>query len=214
MHKIEVPYIDQSMKYPTGCESVSAVMLLKYLGYEITVDEFIKNCLECRDMEMRDGKLYGPDPNEYFCGSPYDEDSFGIYAKGLLKALEKAAGKDFQFTDESGTPIQELLEKYIDQGMPVVFWSCINMRKEITGPEWKLLDSGESFCWISNEHCMLLVGYDEKKYYFNDPYDNNGVIGYERELVEKRHAAQHSMAIGTVTSKDIKQNFIKTLFEE
>ena len=138
------------------------------------------------------------DPNEYFCGSPYDEDSFGIYAKGLLKALEKAAGKDFQFTDESGTPIQELLEKYIDQGMPVVFWACINMRKEIPGPEWKLLDSGESFCWISNEHCMLLVGYDEKKYYFNDPYDNNGVIGYERALVEKRHVAQHSMAIGTV----------------
>lgn len=61
---------------------------------------------------------------------------------------------------------------------------------------------------------MLLVGYDEKEYYFNDPYDNNGVIGYERELVEKRHAAQHSMAIGTVTSTDIKQNFIKTLFEE
>lgn len=45
---------------------------------------------------------------------------------------------------------------------------------------------------------MLLVGYDEKKYYFNDPYDNNGVIGYERALVEKRHVAQHSMAIGTV----------------
>ena len=43
MHKIEVPYIDQSVKYPTGCESVSAVMLLKYLGYEMTVDEFIKN---------------------------------------------------------------------------------------------------------------------------------------------------------------------------
>ena len=94
--------------------------------------------------------------------------------------------------------IQELLEKYIDQGMPVVFWACINMRKEIPGPEWKLLDSGETFCWISNEHCMLLVGYDEEKYYFNDPYDNTGVIGYERELVEKRHVAQHSMAIGTV----------------
>ena len=37
MRKIQVPYIDQSIKYPTGCESVSAVMLLKYLGYEITV---------------------------------------------------------------------------------------------------------------------------------------------------------------------------------
>ena len=59
-----------------------------------------------------------------------------------------------------------------------------------------------------------LVKIRGKKYYFNDPYDNNGVIGYERELVEKRHVAQRSMAIGTVTSTDIKQNFIKTLFEE
>ena len=57
MRKIQVPYIDQSIKYPTGCESVSAVMLLKYLGYEITVDEFIQNCLECREMEIRDGVL-------------------------------------------------------------------------------------------------------------------------------------------------------------
>lgn len=196
MHKIQVPYIDQSGRYPTGCESVSAVMLLQYLGYEISVDEFIEKCLERREMEIRDGVLYGPDPNEYFCGSPYDEDSYGIYARGLLKALRKAAGDKYSFVDETGTSVEKLLTDYIDQDIPVVFWACINMRKEIPGPEWKLLDTGESFCWISNEHCMLLVGYDEKKYYFNDPYENNGVIGYEKALVEKRHAAQHSMAIG------------------
>ena len=40
---IEAPYIDQSLRWPTGCESVSAVMLLRYLGYDITVDEFIEN---------------------------------------------------------------------------------------------------------------------------------------------------------------------------
>ena len=196
MYKIQVPYIDQSVKYPTGCESVSAVMLLQYLGYEISVDEFISKYLECRDMEMREGVLYGPDPNECFCGSPYDEDSYGIYAGGLKKALDKAAGDRYCFEDESGTPIEELLRKYIDQDMPVIFWACINMRKEIPGPEWKLLDTGERFLWISNEHCMLLVGYDEENYYFNDPYDNNGVIGYSKQLVEKRHAAQHSMALG------------------
>ena len=33
---------------------------------------------------------------------------------------------------------------------------------------------------------------------FNDPYDNNGVVGYPRTLVEKRHAAQHSMALGVL----------------
>lgn len=86
MHKITVPYIDQSIKYPTGCESVSAVMLLRFLGYDITVDEFIENGLECRDMEWRDGVLYGPDPNECFCGNPYDEDGFGIYAGGTSES--------------------------------------------------------------------------------------------------------------------------------
>lgn len=201
MHKTTVPYIDQSIKYPTGCESVSAVMLLRFLGYDITVDEFIENGLECRDMELRDGVLYGPDPNECFCGNPYDEDGFGIYAGGLRKALERVAGDRYKFPDETGTPVSELLRKYIDQNMPVVFWACINMREEIPGPEWRLLDSGEKFCWTSNEHCMLLVGYDEKNYYFNDPYDNNGVIGYPKEIVERRHAAQHSMALGVTEEK-------------
>ena len=43
---IDVPYLDQSVRYPTGCESVSAVMLLRYLGYEMSVDEFIEQYLD------------------------------------------------------------------------------------------------------------------------------------------------------------------------
>ena len=34
---ISVPYIDQTEQYPTGCESISAVMMLQYArGYDIT----------------------------------------------------------------------------------------------------------------------------------------------------------------------------------
>lgn len=196
MVKLDVPYIDQSVKYPTGCESVSTVMLLQYLGYSLTVDEFIEKYLERRDFEVRDGRLYGPSPDEYFCGSPYDEDSFGCYAPVICKALEKAAGDKYLITDETGTSMEELLTNYIDKGMPVIFWACINMREPVRGPEWRLLDSEETFTWISNEHCMLLVGYDEEGYYFNDPYENNGVIRYEKELVKNRHRAQRSMAVG------------------
>lgn len=196
MIKIEAPYIDQSVRYPTGCESVSTVMLLQYLGYPVTVDSFIENTLEMKAFEERNGELYGPDPNQYFCGSPYDEDSFGCYAPVICKALEQVIGEQYDVFNETGTPIAELLQKYIDQGMPVVFWACINMREPITGPEWKLHETGETFTWISNEHCMLLVGYDEEGYYFNDPYENNGVIRYPKDLVEDRHAAQHQMAVG------------------
>lgn len=43
---------------------------------------------------------------------------------------------------------------------------------------------------------MLLVGYDEKGCWFNDPYDGNGVIRYPWDTVRASHAAQHSMAVG------------------
>ena len=191
MNKIEVPYIDQSVKYPTGCESVSTVMLLQFLGYDMTVDEFIEKYLNKRDFEDRAGQLFGPNPYEEFCGSPYDDESFGCYAPVICNALERAIGDAYEIIDETGTSMEELLTNYINQGMPVVFWACINMREPIEGPSWKFLDSGEEFTWISNEHCMLLVGYDEEGYYFNDPYDNNGVIRYDKAVVEDRHAAQH-----------------------
>lgn len=191
---IEVPYIDQSVSYPTGCESVSATMLLQYLGYEITVDEFIQNYVPCVPMQERDGQMYGPDPRKAFCGSPYDKDSFGCYAPVIREALQKAVGDQYTVVDETGTSMQELIRRYIDRDMPVVFWACIDMKKEIIGPQWKLLDSGALFTWRSNEHCMLLVGYDEEGYYFNDPHENHGLIRYPKTLVEERHRAQYEMA--------------------
>ena len=133
-----------------------------------------------------------------FCGSPYDDESFGCYAPVIREALEKIIGAEYTVTDETGMTTDELVEKYIDQGMPVIYWACINMRDPIVGPQWKLLDTGETFTWISNEHCMLLVGYDEDSYYFNDPYENMFCIRYPKTVVEDRHKAQHMQAVGVV----------------
>lgn len=205
---LNVPYIDQSIHYPTGCESVSSVMLLQYLGIDITVDEFIEKYLDRQEFEERDGELFGPDPREYFCGSPYDADSFGCYAPVIVNALEKifsenqeniscktAAGM-YRAVDETGTPLDRLINKYVDREMPVICWACIDMREPVTGPQWRLRGTGELFTWISNEHCMLLVGYDRENYYFNDSHNGNGVIGYKKEIVEERHRAQYMQAVG------------------
>ena len=225
---INAPYISQRGAYPTGCESVSTVMLLKYLGYKLSVDDFIGECLEIKDFEERDGILYGPDPRRYFCGDPYSEDGMGCYAPVIVKALNKAfetfsceradsaAAPDgtalYKAADETGRPLDELISEYIENDMPVIFWACINMREPVIGPEWLLTDyagdggtddefinkefTDKKFTWVSNEHCMLLVGYDEKGCWFNDPYDGNGVIRYPWDTVRARHAAQHSMAVG------------------
>jgi uncharacterized protein YvpB len=98
--------------------------------------------------------------------------------------------------DETGTPTGRLLRDYIDEGLPVLYWACIDMREPIVGPTWNLYETGEEFTWISNEHCMLLVGYDGEGYYFNDPFENHGLICYPRTVVENRHAAQYDMAVG------------------
>ena len=199
MKIIQAPYISQKDRWPTGCESVSAVMLLRYLGVDMPVDDFIRDYLPLGDFETRNGQLWGPDPRRVFCGSPYDEDGMGCYAPVIREALEKALadrGMAFQAVDETGTDMDTLLREYIDQDMPVVFWACIDMRPPIQGPSWRLLDSGETFEWTSSEHCMLLVGYDDEGYWFNDPHGNNGLIRYPKELTEQRHLAQHAMAVG------------------
>lgn len=195
MIKIDVPYINQSEKYPTGCESVTTVMLLHYLGYDISVDDFIKNYLRMRDFETRDGMLYGPDPWEYFVGSPYDPDSFGCYAPVICEALRKILGDTYEVCDETGKDLDELVETYLKHEMPVILWNSINMREPVIGPEWKLLDTGENFTWISNEHCMLLVGEDEDSYIFNDPYENRGVIACPKDIIRNRYEVYHRQAV-------------------
>ncbi|MCU6760883.1 Uncharacterized protein conserved in bacteria [uncultured Roseburia sp.] len=198
MKLINVPYLDQTCEAPTGCESVTAVMLLRYLGRQISIQEFVDEYLEKEDFKEIDGEVWGPDPYEKFAGNPYDSDSMGCYAPVICKALEKIIGDEYHVIDETGSSIEKLMETYINHDMPVVFWATINLRDMITGPDWRLFGSGKKFTWRSNEHCMLLVGYDEEHYIFNDPWENNGVIRYPKELVKDRYEKQYSQAVGLI----------------
>lgn len=183
---ISVPYISQAGEYPTGCEVVSTSMLLKYYGYDISVDEFIDDYLESSFLEKVNGKLYGPNPNEAFVGDPRSVYSYGCYAPVIVNSLNKILRKEHWVKNTTGSEFSELIENYIDKEIPVLVWTSLNLLPTESGAEWYLRESGEKFQWISNEHCMVLVGYDKDKYYFNDPYEGNGVVGYDKNLVEKR----------------------------
>ena len=197
---IKVPYIDQTEEWPTGCESVSAVMLLQYLGVDIPVKRFVERYLEKVPLFKKNGSLYGGDPWKVFVGDPADDQSMGCYAPVIRTSLEKVLGEagflpEWEAVDLTGARMETLLREYIDNDIPVIYWASIDLKETYAGPEWIVADTGKLFVWRSNEHCMLLVGYDEENYYFNDPWHNHRTIGYEKKLVEKRHAEQYEMAV-------------------
>jgi uncharacterized protein YvpB len=197
---LQVPYIDQTTRWVNGCESVSAVMLLQYLGLDIDPETFISQHLPQAPFWTENGVLYGPDPHEVYAGDPRQKSGYGCYAPCICKALQNAldatgTADAYTVQDETGKTAAELCAEYIDAEMPVVFWTTLNFEPSEPPDYWRLAD-GTEFAWISHEHCLLLVGYDEDGYWFNDPWQNHGVVHHPKELVEQRHREQGMYVVG------------------
>lgn len=190
---LSVEYLGQS-DYPTGCESVTAVMALRQAGVEISVDEFIDFCLPKGEVWEEGGRLVGDDPYQCFIGDPRSSSGFGCFAPALARGLAAAAGED-RVQDLTGQSLARLCRDYIDQGTPVILWATIDMKEPRQGRSWTLADTGETFTWTAGEHCLLLVGYDRDCYYFNDPYQDKGLTAYEKDLVESRYQALGCQAL-------------------
>lgn len=193
---ISLEYINQD-NYPTGCESVTTVMALRYMGYNISVDGFIDDYLPVFPVSWGDGYMYGEDPNLYFVGDPRSKTSYGCYAPVIKSILVQMAGQD-GVHDLSGMGIEDMIEHYVSHGIPVIMWATVNMQEVPVETTWRIERTGESFTFPGREHCLLLAGWDEEKYYFYDPYENNGIVGYDKELVTKRYNQLGSMAVALV----------------
>lgn len=191
----DVPVLAQHPRFPTGCESVSAVMALQYAGENVSVDDFIDRYLPCvtDGFFTKDGKRYGPDPYEVFVGDPRTSASFGCMSPVIQRAINKHFGTDSHTRDTGGESLEALCQQYVSQGTPVLTWVTIAMLPVVYQTSW-YTPNGTQFSWPGNEHCMLLVGYDEEHYYFNDPYRGMRVA-YDRALAEERYRSLGSQSL-------------------
>lgn len=200
----DVPILDQNKSgLYTGCETTSAVMLMKY--YELTIDEktFVDEYLIKKDIETKNNITYGPDPNSAFVGSPYDSNSYGIYSPAMAKSMNKfLKDKGYKAISLKDKKLNELCDEYISKDIPVMIWATIDMKETSEGNNWFInyvdenakYKKGDKFVWTRPEHCLLLIGYDENYYYFNDP--NLGKeVKYSRSTVENRYKSLGSQAI-------------------
>lgn len=192
-----VPFYSQLGEFPTGCESVSAAMLLGYYGFNIAPGDFIDNFLPlgAEPNEESPDQWIGCDPWEAFPGDPRSEDGWGCYSTVIERALnDYLAGTEYRAERLSGISLETICANYIDNGSPVLIWATIDMETPRTGITWTVPESGREITWIGPMHCLVLIGYDDTSYIFNDPTAGENVI-YDRYAVETAYSALYEQAV-------------------
>ena len=192
-HLIEIEPMFQD-ELESGCEIYAAVTLLGYYGYELDEFTFSEEYLTTSPTYVgEDGVYYGPDLNSAFAGEP--ELGYGAYAPVLKNAVNKyLSGVDSDHTAEveKDLTLAQLCERYIINDIPAMVWLTTDMELPEEFITWTVdyadenADTGEGdeISWPSNEHCMLLTGYDDRYYYFADSLEGI-TVSFERGQCER-----------------------------
>ncbi len=189
-----VPFIDQTKLYPTGCESVSAVMVLQYWGYPLSVDTFIDAHLPCGELPHKQGGVWvGCDPYKAFPGNPRTTKGYGCFAPVIYTAVQNILGEQHRVTNVTGMSLDSLCSTYIQNGIPVIVWASSGMQKMHTFITWQTPD-GKSIEWKSPAHCLVLTGYSNTHYFFNDP-QKGSAVAYSRAACEAAFGALGQQAV-------------------
>lgn len=187
---LQVPTLSQYPELPTGCEATAATMALNYIGCPTYLETFA-SLLPRQNLEFRGNEIYGADPNEFFIGDPAKEaNSFGCFENVIINTINHNYGNCHA---EKAYGSLEDLCAYIQEDVPVLIWATMEMQDVVYRASW-ILPNGTKFTWPGHEHCMLLVGYDNEMFYFNDPRSGS-CVGYDKELSELRYEEMGCRAV-------------------
>lgn len=182
VEKIEC--ILQNPELPTGCEATAAAMLLNAYGYPVdkmTVADYMEKSNKIEE----NGTVYACHPNETFIGTPDTIYGYGAFPNVVAKAMQRVI--DMQDGKYEACPLygktKEEILSLIDTGNPVCIWASSDNREIEYRKGWYLIQDGkvtdEYFYWPSNEHVLVLTGYDEVTVTVCDP--QKGVCTYPKE---------------------------------
>jgi uncharacterized protein YvpB len=191
----DVPYISQidDIYAWVGCEGVSTLMGLKAKGYaaNIGVRYFLDNLPRAKS-----------DPEKGFVGSPYVPDTTKttrttIYPAKLAEYANTYCGGDTACADFRGATITDLQRELLAGNCVVAYmtlwWATPYYRSyNIEGSVQKL---------VSNNHAVLVCGYDpDKGYYISDPYNyyNRGQVHQYWENAQTFESIWNARKVGMV----------------
>ncbi len=189
--------IEQYPELPTGCEITAMTMVLNYYGYhvdKVTMAMDYMPRVQAEFFRSEDGRLMGPDLENYFVGDPTQETGY-ICGTGAIVTAANAyltdVGSDLTAVARKNAQPEELYD-LIDQGMPVVIWCTINMEDRAETDGWYRED-GTYMEWSTNDHGAVLIGYDEDTVTVADPIYSR--ITVSRDQFEKIFAERGGQCV-------------------
>ncbi len=187
-NKKEVALLLQNPDYPNGCESASAVMLLNYMGIDITLKDFVEKYLEKEIVYESHGERYGPDPSKSYAGDPASSNrGWGTFEPVIVKAIQTVL-EDYHiknafflsFSEMNKTPLYFLAASQY----PSVIWVTMDYQESNSVYNWFSYDKNSVYTYPKNSHTVLLTGMDENYYFINDPLKEEKNIPIPREQLE------------------------------
>ena len=187
----------ESPALPTGCESTSLAIALKYYGCDVTKNTIADKYLFKGDINW--SSMTGPDPLTTFIGNPNNSYSYGCYSVCVQDTANyyfKSNNYPYQAIAYIGNDLSYWFTE-IKHGRPVIIWATMNMAPTKKTTIWQT-SSDKKIQWLGNEHCLVLTGYDLPKnvVYVADPLQNTTeCVAYDMDLFAQRYAEQGKHAV-------------------
>lgn len=189
-HYIDLEILYQNPELPTGCESVSLTMILKYLGFDISKTEIAKKYL------VKSGNNYVTG----FVGNPFTASGQGSYAPGMTSTANQflEAKKSDKFAKNiTGISLEELFE-YVKRDVPVLVWTTYDysIRYSRDKKQGQIIEyNGIKYDWTNEEHCVVLAGYDKQKNTVTLYDPMNGIVTIDSAKYKELYEYMYSMAV-------------------
>ena len=161
-------------------------MVLNYYGLNPNKLELATEYLPKTEYSTyyKDGKLIGPDSDNYFLGDPTSVYGYICGTGAIVTAANSfISDKNAKYIakDLTGCDFSELY-KYVSQDKPIIVWTTIEMADRCETDDW-YTESGKHLDWSQNDHCSVLIGYTEKTVKIADPIF--GDVEYSKTQFEK-----------------------------
>ena len=151
-------------------------------------------------MKIRFGIRFGPDPVQKYAGDPASaRGGWGCFAPVIVNALESyldTAGKySHTVLNVSGAELPILCETFINRSIPVAIWITQDYSPVSEVYQWLDYDGEQVYLYPSNQHCVMLIGYDRDSYYVCDPLKEEEYTVIPRADAELSYTSMGSQAV-------------------